>query len=216
MTYACTEERFLSDVKDHVMTILNDDGINRHLHFAKPGSSSYSFHIVTFCGYLVMTGDMGAWILSRLKDNFEFIRSERTNADRLYINPSYWSEKIQAQCKHTGIEKYSADKFNTLVRERFAEYKQDNSFSSRKVDKDDLTTLGVLLEEKLIDCGESYEEASRALDDYNDEWNERFGRSFLEDLWDHDLRDYTFGFIWACYAWAYAVRTYDQYKDGLK
>ena len=32
----CSVDHFLKDVADHTMTVLRDDGVNRHLHFRKP------------------------------------------------------------------------------------------------------------------------------------------------------------------------------------
>lgn len=80
-THSPTEADFLRDVAQHEMTILHDAGEFRHIQFKKPGSSSFSFTITTFPGYLVMTGDIGSWVFTRLRDMFEFFRSdpERNN-----------------------------------------------------------------------------------------------------------------------------------------
>lgn len=70
------------------MTILKEDGVYRHLQFRKPGSSFYHFELITFPGYLVITGDMGSYTFSRVHDMFEFFSSNG------YINSGYWAEKV--------------------------------------------------------------------------------------------------------------------------
>ena len=56
----CSRERFAKDTATHAMTILRDDGLYRHLRFKRPNTSSYYFDIITWPGYLAITGDMGA------------------------------------------------------------------------------------------------------------------------------------------------------------
>jgi hypothetical protein len=45
--WKCTEDKFLVDVKAHQMTILRDDGVYRHLRFAKPRTNNQRFDLVT-------------------------------------------------------------------------------------------------------------------------------------------------------------------------
>lgn len=52
-----TEASFLSDVADHRMHVLLDQGIHRHLRFQQPHSSVYWFDVVTFPGGLCYTGE---------------------------------------------------------------------------------------------------------------------------------------------------------------
>lgn len=41
------EESFLNDVKNHQMIIINDDDVNRHIRFQRPGSSCMLFDLIT-------------------------------------------------------------------------------------------------------------------------------------------------------------------------
>lgn len=61
MTSQMTEaaERFTKDVAGHVMTVLHDDGLYRHLRFVQPDRSGYWFEIVTWPGSLAVRGEMG-------------------------------------------------------------------------------------------------------------------------------------------------------------
>lgn len=73
------------------MEILQDDGLHRHVRFAKPGTGLYRFSLVTWPGYLAISGDVESFTFSRLPDMFEFF-----GGDRAHINPSYWAEKCVA------------------------------------------------------------------------------------------------------------------------
>ena len=83
---------FLSDVVEHRMKVHMDNGVYRHLEFSKPGTNCYRFDITTWPGYLCVTGDMGTWTFSRLRDMFEFFGGAFEHG----INTGYWSEKFEA------------------------------------------------------------------------------------------------------------------------
>lgn len=92
--YECTEEGFLEDIKNHKLNILKDDGLYRHLVFKRPCTNCCRFDIVTYPGYLVISGDMGCQVFSRLTDMFEFFRTDdrdfnKNRSGGLRINPSY-------------------------------------------------------------------------------------------------------------------------------
>lgn len=107
-------ERFPIDTADHVMRVLRDDGLYRHLRFQKPGTMINHFDIITWPGYLAIVGDMGDYVFRRLEDMFEFFRGER-------INPSYWQEKLQASCDDRG-EEYSPDCARAWVKQYLSDY----------------------------------------------------------------------------------------------
>ena len=44
MSDQCTEERFLRDVANHEMTIIRDEGVNRHIRFKNPGGARMSHY----------------------------------------------------------------------------------------------------------------------------------------------------------------------------
>lgn len=70
------ESRFLADVKDHKISIVRDDGVYRHVRFAKPETVCMHFDLITWPGYLAYVGDMGAFTFTRLRDMFEFFRGD--------------------------------------------------------------------------------------------------------------------------------------------
>ncbi|ELI9035719.1 hypothetical protein ACOJ84_000011 [Morganella morganii] len=79
---------FQNDTKLHEMTCIKSDGLHRHYHFSNPQNSCYWFDIVTVPGYLFMTGDMGTWAFSRIRDMIQFFNHDS-------IDYGYWAEKLQ-------------------------------------------------------------------------------------------------------------------------
>lgn len=89
--------RFLINTANHTMKVHRDDGIYRHLEFSRNGSNSYRFDLVTWPGYLCVTGDMGTWTFSRITDMFDFFTASHFGRQESFlINPGYWSEKFES------------------------------------------------------------------------------------------------------------------------
>lgn len=222
MTDACTEDRFLKDVSGHVMTIVRDDGVNRHVRFRRTDSSSYWFDLITWPGTLCIDGDMGTYVFRRLHDMFEFFRIGRGdwNYNRnggLSINPGYWSEKLQAPDPRDA-EEFSPEKFKQHVKERFdawvEEFKPDDEydpdeekreFAARKDDLWDQIEEDILYYAECDDEREAYEAARQF--EPNDPEVRRFD---FEDAWEWRCREFKFHFIWCCYAIAWGVDAYDK------
>tara|TARA_R110001583_G_scaffold21308_3_gene80841 strand:- start:3220 stop:3888 length:669 start_codon:yes stop_codon:yes gene_type:complete len=92
------KEGFLKNIANHTMTVLQDNGVYRHLEFSHNGSSNQKFSLVTYPQHLVFSGDMGTYVFSRLNDMFEFFRNEK-----LVINAYYWSHKVESISKNGGV-----------------------------------------------------------------------------------------------------------------
>jgi hypothetical protein len=226
-TYQCTEDRFLKDAGSHAMTVIRDDGIHRHLEFRKPSpaGSEYWFQLITYPGELVITGDMGTYVFRRLEDMFEFFRINRKdwsfNKDGLSINPSYWSEKLQAT-PAKGFEEFSGESFRTNVKEAFDNwvesnkpYADDDCEDCTKEQREAFDEAKAKLWESLSDdvllCTKDGD--VRAFDAASDfQWKEADWRFSLEDCWEWHCNEYTFHFIWCCYAIAWGIKTYDESK----
>lgn len=219
------ETRFLKDVKEHGMEIIRDDGINRHIRFKRKDESAYYFDIVTWPGTLAISGDCGTWVFSRTVDMFEFFRTKKQDWNYnkkggLSINPSYWSEKLLAVDasrgkRDGGPQEYSSDIFEKRIRERIKEYFSGDGRQSskmRKVKKD----LIEQVEEQVL-CAETEERAHSYASDFsydyiNDDGNKRTFR--LEDFWETNLRDWTWGFIWNLHAIVWGIREYDKFQEN--
>ena len=191
-----TLEQFLNDVKNHELTIHQNNGVYRHLTFANPNDCDKYFNITTFPDYLIITGDMGALVFSRLHDMFDFFRS-----DDLRINPDYWAEKIQS----------------TSWDARFESYSEFDLEQAKKNAQEDLNTYleynDYLLEEDRASLLEDFEwEILRSEDEYEiveaiRNFNFK-GFRFDEFHWD-GCRVYTYSYIWLCYAIVWSIKKFD-------
>lgn len=208
---------FLSDVAEHQMAVIRDDDVNRHLRFAKPGTSCYHFDLVTWPGVLCYTGDMGTYVFTRIRDMFEFFRTDRQhNPDKpLPINRGYWSEKLIAtDCsgKRGGAAtEFDPDQFRRVINEYrvgwMRSMKQDGH------DADARRELWEAVDHQVLYALDNHGEGAQR-DAY--EFSHRIengGHAYqFEDLFEHDFTRFTHSFTWCCYALTWGIQKYDQAK----
>lgn len=192
-----TEESFLKDVRAHVMMNVRDDDLYRHIRFREPGTYHMHFDLVTWPGYLAYSGDMGSFMFTRIEDMFQFFRDSRgTEHTALRINVGYWGEKAVAVSKNEGgIKTYSAD----LFRENIERWLTDREASDE--------VRQAVEDEVLHHADDGEYPAIRAAVDF-----EGPGKFRFTDFWEVDHREYTYHFVWACYAIAWGIRMYDKAK----
>jgi hypothetical protein len=196
--------RFAQDTAEHAMTILHSDGLYRHLQFKKPGTRSYWFDLITWPGYLTITGDMGTYTFERVEDMFTFFRDSGTD-----INPQYWSEKIRAGTGTNGTiaKEYSEDLFKEHVTEHITQYAEYSD-----LDEADRAALIEEVRIQILEGGDTYHEqgARASLEDFNSEFdNQRQSLRIFEDIWEWDLTDYTVHFLWCCFAIRWGISQFD-------
>lgn len=218
----CTQDRFERDVEQHQMTVIRDDGANRHLSFRKPGTSIYWFDIITWPGHLCINGDCGTYVFRRLPDMFEFFRSDKHKGQeegRLYTNPQYWTEKLvaaSANGRHlSGVEELDMPGFKRMVMEEIDEYmevKDGNPFGGELVTevKRDLNyeVFGDLYDSTPIN------EAHRRIYEFSfvDPATNKTHHPF--EGTESVPKNYTFHVMWNLYAIAWAIRHYDALKPA--
>lgn len=178
------ERRFLDDTLEHQMGIALNDGVFRHITFKRPGSSAYHFNITTWPGYLCISGDMGCFVFSRLRDMFEFFGEDKD------INPQYWAEKLQAQ-NRSGHKEFSEEKYQKILREQFELWDFKNDTQKQ----------------------EAWENIENELFDENDidaayRYVCQVTRQEFVNLWDHNFDDYTFHYLWCCYAIRWGIEKF--------
>lgn len=196
------DRRFNEDTEGHVLTVLHDDGLYRHLRFKNPERSSYWFELITWPGNLTIAGDMGTYTFRRITDMFEFFRG--------YINVDYWAEKLQAG--DTGgrrtVQEYDEELFKKWVLQDFWK-------ASRDLDHDVTTSWWEAIKEEVLDdwtdtgSTDSAFNALAALDrtqcaplnHYEDAWGSAGG-------WEQ----YTIHFEWCLAAIVTGIRTYEAHK----
>lgn len=223
MSAACTEERFLRDVAQHEMIVIRDDGVNRHIRFKEPGTINQFFDLITWPGHLCYTGDMGTYVFQRTNDMFGFFRK----GGRLdCIDHHYWAEKIQAADRE-GVRKFSHPKFQEMVRSWVTDHEE-----SYRPDEDDTDAVAQhaaayaeLRSEVDSEVANADDNSTRCYDaaiDFRhngDAWQEFHGPGAefeFSDVWDgfdFATSDYTFRFLWCCYALAWGIEKYDAAKQ---
>lgn len=217
---ACPEARFLNDVANHEMSVIREDGVYRHIRFKRPDSGCYRFDLITWPGYLCYTGDMGTYVFSRTNDMFEFFRTDRecmtlSENRSLAINPSYWSEKVQSDSRFgKGTECFSEELFREAIERDFNAH-----FDQRAPDDDASDEVKSAFNELKDDAWEAVEDEILSVDSLEGQgvsaaYDFKRGELVFEDFFEHRLTDYTFHFIWCCYALAWGIRTYDQAKTS--
>ncbi len=219
-----TEQRFLKDVESHVMEIIKEDGLHRHIRFRKPGTMCMHFDLITWPGYLCYTGDMGTFVFRRLEDMFQFFRADREYAQsrgkQLGINVGYWAEKLEAvdgNSHRSGATEFDSDKFKQIVNEYRTKWirsaKGDGSLNA--IERRELWEE---VEDRVLGCvDDGAERAQIAAYDFS--WRpglpgSRGRRWQFDDLFEHSFTKPTGRFMWCCYALAWAVQKYDEYKEA--
>lgn len=210
--YQCGEDRFLSDVEGHQLTVIRDDGVNRHIRLSRPSSSGYRFDLVTWAGILVITGDCGTWVFSRVEDMFGFFRMDRSdfNFNRkggLSINPGYWSEKLLAVDK-SGRRGGDAEEFSEeLFRKEIKEWFDGHEFDSQEQADDCWSDI----ESEVLAPAEGGDESQAMHAAYI--FSHESGFNFA-DFYEVNCRVYTWHFIWCLYAIVWGIRAYDVHHSA--
>ncbi|MFI1580075.1 hypothetical protein [Embleya sp. NPDC020630] len=240
MTTEDIAERFKRETAEHEMTVLHDEGLYRHLRFAKPApeGSMFWWELVTWPGCLAVRGDMGGeWIFTRLPDMFRFFRSDGGE-----INPWYWSQKTELG--RSACEVYDEAVFRQVVTEHFVDAVRygdaprglGKALRAEVLDQDlsNEDEARALLEEFEFGamfkatclCGESSEFA-KGSDAHL--WRHRHIRAGnatrthvssvervegfrFSDVWEWSFRDYDPSFIWACHAIVRGIQMYDLHR----
>lgn len=187
--------RFARETAEHEMTVLHDDGLYRHLHFRRPGSSMYWFDLITVPGTLVFQGDGDAFTFRRIEDMFDFFRGPVGR-----INPGYWAEKVTDG--RDRLMKYDQGIFEARVKETFVE-----AARNREVPPG----TGKALRRDVLDQDIHHEhDAHEALADF-----EHKGFKFF-DTWEWDLRDYDWWFLWALHGIVWGIAQYDAARAAVE
>jgi hypothetical protein len=196
MSKQVSAESFLKDVATHAMVIHLDNGPYRHLSFRRPAPNSWNqwFELVTWPGKLTISGDMGTWVFARVSDMFTFFRSR---PGCLYINASYWEEKIEAESRFGGPAlQFSPERFKDAVL---------NSLEGYGLDEPDKAGVIAALEEEVF--SEEVEDlAYQALREF------RHIEFTFNDASEISGRDYSFHYLWCLHAIVWGIQQYDATK----
>jgi hypothetical protein len=185
---------FARETKGFHLEILKDDGLYRHLSYCRPETVLGRFEIVTWPGYLHIDGDWDGFTFARIRDMFEFFRTQSRR-----INPDYWSEKV------------------TDGRERTKEYCRE--LCERRIWEDVRHAyhcrvaphgLAKAVQENLIEgCDESLDAQDTAHQAVANFFHDGFE---FHSSWEWSWNAYSHHFLMSCHAIAAIIAAYDAAK----
>ncbi|HIH4390768.1 TPA: hypothetical protein ACYSD8_004679 [Citrobacter freundii] len=211
-----TSNRFLVDTAFHLLEIIRDDGFYRHLRMKQPGTSCYYFDIITWPGYLTVTGDMGTWTFSRIADMFNFFG--RWDGE---INIGYWSEKLEAgagcSARELLAKDFDEDEFCESLKEYFSEYLEgsethdsdgDDEWNDDGISDSDKRDIREIVSDLCSANFSNEHDAYQAV--YDADWPEGFS---AWDICDGlTFKTYTSHFRWILFAITWAISKYHNTK----
>jgi len=203
-----TLNEFLSDIENHTIKIIKNDGVYRHINCSNNGSSVHGFNIITWPNHLCIEGDMGCTVFSRINDMFNFFWMDRNDfnnktGNELNINPCYWREKIVSA--KGDVFKFNKERFLNSCQEYLDEFIDD-------CDWDEDTRDALINEwEYEIFQYDSEDICKGQVNDFHFSWG---GNEFTFDLHELDTgNEYSIHYIWQLYAIVWTIK---QYKTLLK
>lgn len=200
--------RFVGEVARHQLDVIREDGLYRHLRFKRPGTNAYYFDLVTWPGYLTVTGDMGTWTFTRITDMFEFFSDEHFGLrESFLINPGYWSEKFEAGTGRGRSEspcyEFDGQAFDKGLQEWLAAYLEDCG------DEDHAEEAKEAIREL---TGNDFRTESDAYHALNDAY-------FPSGVSSYDVSEgmgsnltYSHHYLWICYAIVWGIERYRNAK----
>lgn len=225
------EARFFKDTEKHKLTVLKDDGLYRHLKFSEPGTNSYRFDLVTFPGYMTVTGDMGSYTFCRVEDMLEFFRTDRTKGSdvsryglKLHTNRGYWAQKLVAiNCNGgssvTETLDFDKEAYVAWVKEERLRWMREG-FREQTLDKEQRRELWEAIDSDILAYVHNYDDEHLTLvKAYEFSWYPTEDRNHRDCYHFEELPSFkktNFYFMWICNAIAWGVEQYDLHKAAQK
>jgi len=204
MNYDEVKKAFQDDTKDHKMEVLHDSGVYRHLKFTNNGSNIFRFDVVTYPGHLIISGDCGCFVFQRLTDMFEFNN---------WLSFGYVKEKCIAPDRNSGYEEFDFDVLKKSVNEYFDYWYDDICDEISPVVARQMRDDALMAISGVSNTHEAYETLMNLSIDGNLKNGEEVVFS-IEDVSEIPVVDYSWRFIWCCYAIDYAVKEYKKHKEA--
>lgn len=180
------------------MIVLRDDGLYRHLRFRKPNTVLMGFDILTWPGYLAVSGDMGEYVFSGTSNMIESFGQPKLS---MGINRESWAKKCRAADRNGGIDEFSPEVFRTNVLNHIEQYCGGDDASRVEIMSD--------VEESVFPyLHDGTDALARALDEV-----EYGNHQVFTDFWECNCRDFTYQFTWVCHAIVWAIH---KYTEGME
>lgn len=195
--YARPWRQFAEQTAEHELTILHDDGLYRHLRMAKPGTSMWSWDVITWPGHLATAGDIAdGFTFARVTDMLDFFGPARPGPDGVpHISPDYWAEKL-AHSQRGSERRYSEARFLAYV---------------------DETTRDAVNDEQMTEGERAHflaEARAFAYDKHTaQQWLESDFRRVDNDWWEADLTDFDHHYLLTCFAIVTTISAYQEARS---
>ncbi|MEU8623228.1 hypothetical protein [Streptomyces sp. NPDC048669] len=185
--------RFVAETPNHVMTLLHEDDLYRHLVFTDPKGSFYRFDLVTWPHNLMLRGDGFSFAFSvyPTADLFDLFKGSSHND----INPGYWQEKVTAG--RSDVKSWSEDLFRAWVAEEAATNEAYFPGAVEAVGKQILHS-----DDHSLEYRGTAEYAVASFDHGG-------FRLRIPDEWEQSFDDFSWEFLFACHAIVWAIAQYD-------
>lgn len=214
MLYRKNEDRagqaYKRNTDEHVLEILHEDGLYRHVRLRKPGTGFYHVDLITWPGHLTVTGDGPTYTFARETDMFGFFRGGARSYDS-GINADYWAEKLQGGDNSGARDlarSYSESKLRGYVGEMAKEYGKQYPGLAKALNED-------IFDEELGDKGYALELLSRFAfyADEKDRYDHTKYPDFQFDMCDlPSFTEYDYWYLYCCHAVVDIIRRYDARK----
>jgi hypothetical protein len=191
--YAKDAARFAAETRGHVLTVVKDDGLYRHLVCANPAGGFYRFDLITWPHNVFLRGDgySFGFAIWPTRDMLDVFRGSRSGG----INPGYWQEKVTAG--RGDVKDWSEDLFRAWVLDEATKAEGHYPGAVEAVKKQILSS-----DEHSTEYRGTAEYAVASFD-YGD------FRLRLPADWDESFEDYSWEFLFACRAVLWAIDQYD-------
>lgn len=230
---------FQKETAEHVLTVLKDDGVYRHLRVGRLGTGMWSWRVVTWPGYLAIVGDVAdGYMFSRVTDMLDFFRTG--SRDGRDIDFSYWAEKVQG-CTREDLREFSEDAFLEAVHKDLFEFNDVTDLSVEADMREEGGTDGEAVADAIKALRERiWSDAREVSDPYGQdrayyEWLSEYEvevpeilqdalvlRSpwapWADDYYEMDATEWDDQFLIACWALALTVSLWDAHveKEGVR
>lgn len=200
---------FLKTVKENEMEILLDTTSHRHIRFT---GGTHCFDIITWPDHLCVAGRLGNFLFRRDGDMFNFFRSA-SNAP-ITINPHYWYEKLKAYDSDRLAIKFNIETFGDSCIDAIKQYfLPDQMHHKHQEELEDL--LEDFSSDVLRDDWDDVKQiVKNNLENYSFMFKDKTFFSFTEEQCEEiSGDDFTYSFIWSCYAIAWGIQQYDVFRS---
>jgi len=211
-TEKVTNYGFSMDVINFKIEILKDDGVYRHIR-CSDGTMNMRYDIITYPGHLVISGDMGCSVFSRVYDMFTFFNNKVEDG----INPNYWGEKLVSigdgtEFSHDAVENCINKRLDDICSNMEDYWNELNDYD--KEQNEDIEVFENEFRDEVKEYfRECVDESSFMSSIHNFESKIIENLSFCDDYEWIDCSDYDFRYLWQCHAIVWCIEQYNMTKE---